>query len=563
MRHTMDRLPPISVKRTFGSTATPGKPTGVSKATIEDQLEVGRRFAANEADTRRVVATTFYEPTRFKFHSSVPQSNAFVGRVELLGSIRPGRVTYEDQGRSAIVEPAEGDFKELGGRTYWELPNSTSVAVGDEELVITRGIRPYKNRITPSEGLFNGPDNYVSDLLLFRRNDAGELEFVHRLLDSAPEERFFFEDPRISVVEDNGTRRIFLSGTDYSPHVPGDSACYVRNAYLELQVDPATNLIEPIAVDPRTKKPAFRYLSPMPVSTADGSVGIDAKNATIAQREDGKIVVRTRFRPDFEQDPVVQRYKERYGDRVPSWSYGVQTFVFDDLEHLAGYDWRNALDLLLANHLDVPPMSPRRDKDPSSAKLVMTEASLVDFYPRELYVPGKPIGLGPGTRPIRVERQGDQLYVSDGPNAPKLPAGKASGDFLTEGDVVYVSFDHKLRYLAVKDPDDPEKSIARKRVYTGTITVWEKDLETVRTLYDDVVQPVEDHQIGLTGIMDLHHAAYNMGVVLLPDPSGEEATVRVTAGEADAHTATYDWDLSKLFMEIPERRSIGQAYLPA
>src|SRR5688500_14474745 len=116
----------------------------------------------------------------------------------------------------------------------------------------------------------------------------------------------------------------------------------------------------------------------------------------------------------------------------------------------------------------------------------MTESSMADFYDEALRVPERVIGFGPGTRPIRPERRGDSLLVSDGPGAPQLVAGTVpSGreSLVADGEVVYVSFDHKLRYLRV-----PELEV-EKRVYSGTITVWEKDLETVRALYDDVVQP--------------------------------------------------------------------------
>lgn len=72
-------------------------------------------------------------------------------------------------------------------------------------------------------------------------------------------------------------------------------------------------------------------------------------------------------------------------------------------------------------------------------------------------------------------------------------------------------------------------------------------------------KPIRPHQVGLSGILDLHHAAYHMGVMLLPEES-DRCTVRVTAGEADAHTASYDWDLTKLFAELSssERRESGQ-----
>ena len=530
-----------------------GAPAGVSFEAIAAEMEIGRLFGANEARTRRVVETSLYEPARFVFYPRVPESQAFTARVELLGSIRPGRVSYQEQGAVATIEPADGDFKRYGDRIYYETPNSTSVAIPDpksgelREFVITRGIRPYRNRIHPQAGVFNRPEAYVSDLLLFARGDDGRLSFVHRLLDSAPEKNFLFEDPRISIVDG----RVFLSGTVVARHVPGDRNLYIRNGYTELSLD-EQGVPRPIA----GKK--FRYLSPAPPIGDDGrAVGFDAKNAVIAKRDDGKIVVRTRLRPDFERDPIAIKYREKHGDRVPSWKYGVQTFVFDDLEHLQRYDWRNALDLLLAAHLGVAPMSPVRKKDPSSAKLVMTERSLADFYDESLYVPGTTIGFGPGTRPIRLERKGDRLLVSDGPGAAQLEAGRISGEFpVKDGEALYLSFDHKLRHLR-----EPESG-AEKRVYSGTVTLWEKDLETVRALYDDVVQPTRGHQVGLSGILDLHHAAYNMGVMLLPREDG--CTVRVTAGEADAHTASYDWDLVKLLSEIAssERRASGQVYVP-
>ncbi len=516
-------------------------PAGLAFEVIAAEMEVGRLFGDWEATTRRVLETSLYDPARFVFHPRVPESDAFTARVELLGSIRPGRVSYEGGGEVAVVEPAARDLKRYGDRVYYETPNSTSVAIPDprtgvlRELVITRGIRPYTNRIHPSAGVFNKPEGYVSDLLLFERGAEGRLEFVHRLLDSAPEKGFLFEDPRISVIDG----RVFLSGTEVRRHVPGDRNLYLRNGYVELTLD-ERGIPQPFA-------PRFRYLSPAPAIGDSGPVNFDAKNAVIAQRDDGKIVVRTRFRPDFGAEPIVKKYRDKYGDRVPAWAYGVQTFVFDDLDHLARYDFRNALDLVLAAHLGVEPMSPRRDKDPCSAKLVMTERSLVDFYPEALRVDKKALGFGPGTRPIRVERRGDRLLVSDGPRASKHPAGEippglADGFLLADGEAIYVSFDHKLRHLR-----EPESG-AEKRVYSGSITVWENDLETIRALYDDVVQPIRPHQVGLSGILDLHHAAYHMGVVLLPTQDG--CTVRVTAGEADAHTASYDWDLVRLLGEM-------------
>src|SRR5687768_2489526 len=144
---------PVGLGETRISFAAPAG--GVSPRTIAAEMELGRLFGENEARTRRVVETSLYDAARFVFRSSVPESEAFTARVELLGSIRPGRVTYSDGGEVATIEPAEADFKRYGDRVYYETPNSTSVAIRDpetgstREFVVTRGIRPYQNRIHP------------------------------------------------------------------------------------------------------------------------------------------------------------------------------------------------------------------------------------------------------------------------------------------------------------------------------------------------------------------------------------------------------------------------------
>src|SRR5688572_17201378 len=96
----------VGLERT-GLFFTAADPIGVTSEAIAGEMEIGRLFGDNEQKTRRVVETSLYDPSRFVFRSRVPESQAFTARVELLGSIRPGRVSYGEQGEVAVIQPAD------------------------------------------------------------------------------------------------------------------------------------------------------------------------------------------------------------------------------------------------------------------------------------------------------------------------------------------------------------------------------------------------------------------------------------------------------------------------
>jgi hypothetical protein len=456
--------------------------------------------------------------------SKTPESTAFRRRgLALFGRYRPA---VTERGTTAHVRQT-GRAVRLGGRPYVEFPNSTALSTtdpvtgGERRFLVTRGVRAgYTNRVDLATGT-QSPDGYVSDVLLFE-DVGGEHRYRGRLLTSRPERDFLFEDPRISfVIEPSGARRIFLSGTDYAPHVPGSRDKDVMNRYVELELD-GRGVPRPVKVG-HDGRPAFRDLSPPPVPRRGGGHAfVDAKNATIAGNERGQIVVRTRMRPDF-TDPEVRALA---GGRT--WRYGEQVFVFDDLADLQRYDWRNAMKDLFTPG--------------GRGKVLLTDADLGESFddPRVSRSHGK--GMGPGTLPVRVRRAGDDLFVSDARGAPERHAGRIAPRFrrgfpLADGEVKYVAFDHEIRWFQDRG--------FTKRHYSLSVKLFDETLTRIDAYYPDVVQPKRLYERGSkSGIVDLHHV-YPMGRMILAD-----AKVRVTGGASDAHTPLYDFDVLKLLTEM-------------
>ena len=99
---------------------------------------------------------------------------------------------------------------------------------------------------------------------------------------------------------------------------------------------------------------------------------------------------------------------------------------------------------------------------------------------------------------------------------------------------------------------------AVKRVYSASIKLWDKSLTSIDKVFADAVQPLLPHQRGGSGILDLHHT-YPMGRVIV------DGLVRVSSGECDAHTASYDFDVMALLLEMANggaREASGQVYRP-
>ncbi len=466
-----------------------------------------------------------------------PESRAFTrkGRV-LSGNFNP-EVKNDRSNGHADVFPI-GKSRRLGGTDYLEFTNSTAMSTVDprtgqsQELLLARGIRPYKNRVVPSGS--QSPEKYVSDVLLFRRGMDGEFKYVRTLLRSNPAKHFLFEDPRVSILSTaDGNLAYFLSGTDYSPHVEGTTNPDVMNRYVPIKLD-TTGLPEAIPTDSTTGKPAFLDLSPAPVRHGSATSFIDAKNATIYQNEQGQIVVRTRLRPDFADPWVAERA------RGEKWKYAEQVFVFRDLAHLQSYDWKNCIDDLFA----APNAAAPSHAQPLSARTVLKDADLTEHFRDAHLVTEKGKGLGPGTIPVRLRRQGNHLYLSETKGAEELDLGKiptGASIPIPEGEARYVTFDHEIRYFQDRG--------FLKRHYTASIKLWNAALTHIEIYKADAIQPIEGYERGEnSGIVDLHHV-YPMGRIIGRNASGKPV-VKVFAGVSDAHTAQYDFDMMNLLTEM-------------
>ncbi|MEK7355154.1 MAG: hypothetical protein AAB250_01800, partial [Bdellovibrionota bacterium] len=312
--------------------------------------------------------------------------------------------------------------------------------------------------------------------------------FRHRILTSVESKLFFFEDPRISVVYENGQPHYFLSGTDYSPHVEGSTAPDVMNRFVELKID-GDGLPMKVEVDATTGKPDFMDLSPAPRMVDGQMLYVDAKNATIAKNDAGQIVVRTRLRPDFKH-PYVQRLAE--GDR---WDYAEQVFVFTDWAHFRSYDWNDVLVDLFGKRGVVTTTS----QPPLIAKIIIRDTEMKEHLqsndPKVKIATNKPKGMGPGTRPLRFDREGDVLYGSDGPGAPRRPLGRIPKTLLqnfpiADGKVIYMTFDHEIRYFYQKAME----ADLRRRHYSGSNKVFDSTLWKMTDYLPDVVQPKTEHE---------------------------------------------------------------------
>lgn len=433
------------------------------------------------------------------------------------------------------------------GTRYVEFPNSTALTTKNlntgamREFILTRGVKPYEARIDVTNGSIS-PAGYVSDVLLFERTPSGYV-FRHRVLASAEAKNFYFEDPRVSLLYVNGVAHYYLSGTDYSPHVAGSKDPDVMNRFVELKID-QNGLPQKVEVDSNTGKPEFMDMSPAPRLIEGKMLFIDAKNATIAQNDLGQIVIRTRLRPDFKH-PYVERLAK--GDR---WDYAEQVFTFENWAHFRSYDWNDALVDLFGQRGTEPTSSARA---PLVAKTIIREADLKEHLkstdPSVRIASEKPKGLGPGTRPIRLERRGDELFASDAPGAPqtslgKIPAALASKYPVKDGDTVYVTFDHEIRYIYQKVGN----ANLRRRHYSASIKIFDPTLTNMIGYLPDVIQTKTAEERGLnSGILDLQHV-YPMGYTITKGAKGK-TVVRVYAGASDAHTTIYDFNMIRLLAE--------------
>lgn len=470
--------------------------------------------------------------------------------IALIGQLQPIFKSVESDFQSYISNNSGIAFD---GVQYFEFPNSTSLTTKNSvtgqsrEFMITRGVREY----TPRIGLKNGensPQNYVSDVLLFERVD-GKYVYVSRLLASRPEVKFFFEDPRISVVrDDRGNIKHILSGTDYSSHVKGDDNPDVMNRYVELKID-VHGLPKPVELN-ELGRPDFKNLSPSPLRLEDGGiVKTDAKNATIAINEKGQPVVRTRLRPDFNNSYIKELMKHSTNNKS-AWSYAEQVFVFKNWKAFEDYNWDDAL---LDLFDDKKIFERSSTSSPLLAKNIIKDTDLIEHLASQQQNVELPTdrhkGLGPGTRPLRIRRQNQKLYLSEGPGFPEFMSGsisaKESDSFpMAEGEVIFLTFDHEIRYFTQQIND----SVFLRRHYSASIKIFDETLTKIIHYLPDVIQPKTVYERGFaSGILDLQHV-YPMGWVFTGSQS--DTRVRVYAGASDAHTTLYLFNIKKLLNEI-------------
>jgi hypothetical protein len=489
-----------------------------------------------------------------------PESSAITRRqVAVKGTYEPQIISSEigadETAEFIILGPKPGKTVKLSGIDYQEFPNSTAFRVLDQtsgnerEYLLTRGVRSYENKILPTG--VQAPQGYVSDVLLFERNPRGKFEYVETVLKSAPENKFFFEDPRISVIYgEKGKPHFFLSGTDYSSHVPGSENLDVMNRWVKLDIT-KNGAVTPVKVD-ASGRPTFSDMSPAPQLRPDGGYSfVDAKNGTMTRNEKGEIVVRMRLRPDFGDEQIK---KIAHGN---SWHYGEQVFVFKDWNEYRHYEWKHALEDLFqpANTAGAA-----KRVHPTTAKEIIRDTDLVEMFKDERVYAPKGKGLGPGSIPVRVRREGDKLFISDGVGAKEQYAGVIPKDsrksfILKEGEVKFLAPDHEIRYFK-------EKGFL-KRHYTASFKLFDDTLTKIDAYFADAIQPITLRERGVTtGIADLQHT-YPMGRTIVPGKAGSKAKVRIYSGTSDANTSQYDLDPLKMLIEMSEgseRRASGQVY---
>ena len=307
--------------------------------------------------------------------------------------------------------------------------------------------------------------------------------------------------------------------------------------------------------------------------------GIDAKNGTLDENEAGEIVLRTRMR-GF---PLCPGYAE-------------QVWVFKDWDHFVEYQrgWNGWEQALEEGHRNGGPIDqvPGQVR-PLRAKIIATEETFPEFYPRELLSRGEPAeeggpekhfrGFGPGTRPVRFERQGNDLYFSGGRHdqlswAGEIPENLRRGFPIPAGEVRRLPFDHQLRALDVPVyrtlrsqlgmAVELQGAAVPRRMYPGCAKLLSASGDAIELLYCDLVQPLNASARG-GGIADLEHVypegwrvkqGAADGTPPMSRPGEEQryalsrakgrATLLVYQGEADASTGILEFDPIQLLGEM-------------
>ena len=455
------------------------------------------------------------------------------------------------------LAPRTGTGVMLGSDEYIEFPNSAAgqtvnpLTHARNEFLLPRAVRAYWNKVNLHDGS-QAPQDYVSDVPLMTQDSDGHFRFRRMILRSAPEKRFLFEDPRLSkILDDQGKEVLFLSGTDYSPHVPGSPDSDIMNRYVELSLD-ESGLPREVPVDPATLRPDFLDLSPAPFRAPDGSwIFVDAKNASLTRNHEGQLLVDTRLRPDFKH-PYIQSL---FGDL--QWQYAMQTFAFKGLAELKAYDWRWSLvDLARPGNTEGPPGRVR----PAWSKVQLRNQQMPQLFHDPRVVAAKSGGVGWGSQAIWVERRGNELWFGEQPGqalqkAGRIRTGLLEHHRLQDGEGELWNFGHSILYF--------KENGFLIRHYSTLLVVRDGSGKSVKAVFDKISQPIRLYERGYpSGIVDLQHT-YPMGRTL--DVQQSRGKVRSYEGTSDAHTARKDYDILTLDEEMQSgspRWTSGQIFKP-
>ena len=129
------------------------------------ETEATSRRNALTPRVAQVLQTSYAQAGTLGLVSKFPQSDAFEEHTVLRGTFFPPHVEISADGQQLTVAPTQNALV-FEGQPYVELTNSSALNWRGQELIVPRAVRPYENHLDLTAGKFNGPTNYVSDVLL-------------------------------------------------------------------------------------------------------------------------------------------------------------------------------------------------------------------------------------------------------------------------------------------------------------------------------------------------------------------------------------------------------------
>jgi len=423
--------------------------------------------------------------------------------------------------------------KEYNSRRYVDFFNATALRTASQDgkprdFIWVRAIREgYEAHVDADGNVSNDYYNegYYSDTLLFELEGNRRPRFIERTLESDPAAGVLLEDARVSSFRMMGrdprtgrfkTENVVLLGfTVYARHGGMDERTS-RNAFVRLQAG-GDGIPKPERDGDGRLKMVF--MSPEPVRLpGDGPAQyafVDAKNGIILPNARGSLRLHSRYRYQQADPRLPEGFRPSY---YAEQSYPLpENFLHQEL------DWQ----AIMAH---------------AQERETLRADDLNEHYPERSIWPGSGKGHGPGAQPIRIQRRGSRLFVSEGWGHPWIDAGglpALARAYLPDHKTRFLSFDHEIRFLNVGGK--------RKRVYTLSIKLWDEDLDRIIDYHADAVQPQADYETQNPGVPDLWHV-YPTGRIVRPD-----GVVDTYEGAADSNVVRRRWYLPRLLTEMSSK----------